>query len=163
MTESKRAVSLLLALSLLSFAAACGEEQADDEPADSMRVEIQAFDFYFDPETITLELGSEVTLDLINNGDNQHSFTSSDLDVEVQASGGETVSATFQAPGEPGSYEFFCQFHPEEMTGTVSVGGDPDEVPAGEDTDPEDDDQDNESDVNVDTDTDTDTDADDDY
>jgi plastocyanin len=31
------------------------------------------------------------------------------------------ATGTFQAPGAPGTYEFFCQIHPG-MTGTLTVG-----------------------------------------
>ena len=148
-----------IVLVVASLALACGEEE---EPGGGVEesMTIQAFDFYFDPTAISVGVGSEVTIELTNNGDVAHSFTATDLDVEVEASGAETASVTFTAPDEPGSYDFFCKFHPDEMQGTISIGGS--DEPMEEQPEGEDEDEDVEVEVDTEED-DSDTSSDDDY
>ena len=134
---------------------ACGTEE-ENEPAVSQSLSIEAFDFYFEPTSLAVEVGAEVTIDFTNNGEVTHSWTATDLDAEVEVGGGETGTLTFTAPNEPGSYDFFCKFHPDEMQGTISIGGS--DEPMEEDRDPDDDD-DEDVDVDVDTNEDEDTDA----
>lgn len=101
---------------------ACGEEEGN-EPGVSQELTVQAFDYYFDPTALNVEVGAQVTIELTNSGSVQHSWTSTDLDASVEAASGETSSVTFTAPNEPGSYDFFCEFHPDDMQGTISIGG----------------------------------------
>ena len=135
----------LAAVALMAAGAACGGEE-DADPATSQSLTVEAFDNYFDPTALAVEMGAEVTIELTNGGGVSHSWTSSDLDVEVEAGSGEEASVTFTAPNEPGSYDFFCKFHPDEMQGTISVGGS--DEPIEEQPETEDD-----EDVDVDVDT----------
>ena len=157
----KAIVMLSVVWATAGLFAGCGEEETE-EPANSVSVTVEAFDTYHEPNTLAFDLGARVNLTLVNNGEVEHSFTSEDLDVAVEAGAGESAEASFTVPTEPGSYDFFCKYHPEEMQGTVSIGGDADEVPAGEDPDAEDteSDADTESDVNVDVNEEDDTDTD---
>ena len=41
-------------------------------------------------------------------------------DAEVEAEGGESATTTFTAP-ESGTVEFICKYHPDQMTGEISV------------------------------------------
>lgn len=114
---------LLIATVALFVGAACGSEEGGNEPGTSQTVTVEAFDFYFDPTALNVEVGSSVTIEFTNTGSVQHSWTSTDLDAEVEAASGETSSLTFTAPNEPGSYDFFCEYHPDDMQGTISIGG----------------------------------------
>ena len=144
---TKRVVTLIAALALVA-GIACGEEAA--EPAAvSETLTIEAFDFYFEPTSLAVEPGASVTIEFTNNGEVAHSWTATDLDAELELTGGESGDLTFTAPDEPGSYDFFCKFHPDEMAGTISIGGA--EEPAEEAPEEEDD-----EDVDVDVDTDDD-------
>ena len=134
------AASLLLALA----GTACGEEQGN-EPGISQSLSLEAFDNYFDPTSLAVEVGAEVTIEFDNAGSVSHSWTSPDLDAEVEASGGESAELTFTAPNEPGSYDFFCKFHPDEMQGTISVGGSDEPV----EEEPQEGDEDEDVDVDV--------------
>lgn len=127
----------LVAILLLSLGLAACEDDEDDEIEASQTVEItvEAFDFYFDPATITLEPSSAATITLVNNGDQLHSFTVPEMDVELEAQGAQTVEGTFAVPEAPGTYNFYCKFHPDEMKGVISVGGL--DEPADTDEDPE--------------------------
>lgn len=112
---------LVFLLAVLLLAPAC-EQQEENEDV-TQEIEIEAYDFYFEEETLLFGLGAEVTVDLINVGDATHSFVVPDLDVEAEAASGETIEMTFSVPDEPGVFDFFCKYHPDEMNGTLSVGG----------------------------------------
>jgi len=135
---------------------ACGNEE-EAEPAVSQSLTVEAFDFYFEPTALAVDVGAEVTVELINGGSVSHSWTATDLDAEAEASSGQESTVTFTAPNEPGSYDFFCRFHPDEMQGTISVGGSDEPVEEVPETDEDDDD------VDVDVDTDEDASGDDTY
>lgn len=131
---TKPAWLVVPALALLAFGA-CGSDDPETGAAVSQTLTVEAFDFYFDPTALAVDVGAEVTIELTNSGSVAHSWTSTDLDAEVEASSGETSSLTFTAPAEPGSYDFFCEFHPDQMQGTISIGGsdEPVEDQPGED------------------------------
>lgn len=134
--RSRLALGLAVAALLV---AACGSEENEPGAAVEQTVTVDAFDFYFEPTSLSVETGASVTVEFNNAGSVSHSWTSSDLDVEVEASSGEEASVTFTAPAEPGSYDFFCEFHPDEMQGTISIGGSDEDVEeAPEETDDED-------------------------
>jgi hypothetical protein len=42
--------------------------------------------------------------------------------VETEAEGGESAEVSFTAP-EEGAVEFHCKYHPDQMTGEISVDG----------------------------------------
>lgn len=125
-----RSVLVGLAAAALLLGPACVVQDEDDEP-DLVKAsaEVEAFDNYFKNTTVVLEPSVEATVTLTNNGSNLHSFTVPDFDVEVEAEGGATGTVTFVTPEEPGAYEFFCKYHPDEMTGAVTVGNDADGAP----------------------------------
>ena len=124
-------LAALVAASLLL--GACGSEEADNgsttggeedgATTSTSTIDVVTKDFKFDPASLDVEPGAEVTVTLTNEDDAEHSFTVEELDVEVEAHGGETAETTFTAP-DSGSYEFICEYHPQDMRGTLSVGGD---------------------------------------
>jgi plastocyanin len=99
---------------------ACGEDDGGSGSGES--VELVAQDFSFEPTTLDLPAGEEVTVNLVNEGEAEHSFTVEELDVETEAEGGESSEVSLTAPDE-GTVEFFCKYHPDQMTGEISVGG----------------------------------------
>lgn len=140
-----RRVSIVLALTAVaSLGAACGDDEGDSG-AQAQSTTVQAFDFYFEPTSLQFEPGAEVTLTLENVGEVAHSITIPDLDFEADAGGGDTVENTVTMPDEAGTFDFYCKYHPDDMTGTLSLGGA--DQPIEEDVDEEDD-----EDVEVDVD-----------
>jgi len=123
---------------------ACADQEEDPNAPVSQEVELEAFDFYFSEETFMFDLGTNVTFDFVNAGGATHSFTADDLDIDVEAAAGESTELTIDLPDEPGVFDFYCKYHPDNMKGTVSIGGatdpiDEDDAPADNDAEGEDD------------------------
>jgi plastocyanin len=135
-------MAALLAGALL-FGACGGDDSAGGSSGEAgeaggggSTVTVVAQDFSFDTTELEFEPGAEVTVTLDNQGEAEHTFSIEELDVEAEAQGGETAEATFTMP-DSGSLEFFCEYHPDDMTGTLSVigatgGGDSDDEGAEE-------------------------------
>ncbi|MDQ3940006.1 MAG: cupredoxin domain-containing protein [Actinomycetota bacterium] len=154
MAHSTRSLALGAALLLVAAAGGCGEEAGDDEPGGTdvaQSVELEAYDYYFEPTALSVELGADVTIEFANNGGVTHSFTAPDLDVEVEAQNGSDATVEFTVPNQPGSFDFFCRFHPDSMNGTISIGGG--DVPLEDQEDDDDEDADVEVDVDEEGDT----------
>lgn len=131
---------------LLAFSG-CVFNDDEDDGGTVTQVDVTATDFAFDPTTILLDTGTTVEVSFTNSGSVLHSFTVPDFEIEAEAEGGEGQTLTFAVTDEPGSYEFFCKYHPNEMTGTVSIGG----VNAPGDVVDDDADVDTETEVETDT------------
>lgn len=126
-----------LAVCALAFSACGGDDDdtasTDDTtaPADDTTTTAAAgggtvtdavtiLDFKFDPEAATVAAGSEVTF--TNDDATPHTATATDaadgFNTDSIEGGGATGS--FTAPGEPGTYEYYCSFHPF-MVGSIVV------------------------------------------
>lgn len=118
----------LVFAALLIFSA-CGSEEPDTGSADSGNMEenggdtiqVEAFDFGFEPDTISLDSGEEVSIEFNNTGGAPHTFTSEDLGVDITTEAGGNGAATVSAP-EDGTYPFQCSIHPDRMSGEIIVG-----------------------------------------
>ena len=116
------AMSALLALVLA--ASACnsddggggGDDTASPEGSGS-GLEIAAQDFQFSPSSLTVPSG-ESSITVINEGEVEHSFTLDDDSVSEDVEPGESVSVTVDLTEDAG---FHCEYHPDQMTGTLSV------------------------------------------
>ena len=104
---------LPLAASAVLVAAGCGGA-GESKPVAATEVEMVK-SYRFDPKTIEVEAGSTVTWT------NEDNFTHT-VEVEGQedhkVERGEQVSITFD---QPGTYEYVCTLHSQDMTGTVVV------------------------------------------
>jgi plastocyanin len=102
----------LLAASLL--ATACGGSGKTSEPVATTEVAMVK-SYRFDPKTIEIESGQTVTWT------NEDNFTHT-VEVEGQedhkVGQGESVEITFD---EPGTYDYVCTLHSQDMDGTVIV------------------------------------------
>lgn len=143
---SRTTVGILAVVLAFSGCVFNGDE---DEGGTVTSVDVTASDFSFDPTTILLDTGTTAEIVFSNTGSVLHSFTVPDFEVEVEAEGGENQTLTFAVAEDPGSYEFFCKYHPNEMTGSISVGG----VNAPGDVVDDDDDVDVDTETEVESDT----------
>jgi plastocyanin len=86
----------------------------------------------FSQKTITVAAGSKVTFQLSNQGKVPHNMQIAPPDGNFASSNvinstpelinpGTTATLTWTAPTTPGTYQFRCEVHPTEMTGTITV------------------------------------------
>ena len=75
-------------------------------------------DFTFDPSTLTVPSGQDVTIEVTNNDDLEHSFTLDDDSVSQDVEGGEDTSVTLNLTEGIG---WHCEYHPDTMKGTITV------------------------------------------
>lgn len=81
---------------------------------------LEAFDFGFRDQQLTVAAGAELTVD--NTGAAPHTATFDQVEVDTGTidPGG---SATIALPTQPGTYSYRCTIHPARMTGVVVVLG----------------------------------------
>ena len=78
--------------------------------------QIEIADFKYDPETVTVDAGTEVTW--TNSDDAAHTATADDSWFDTgDLDQGDSNSVTFD---EPGTFTYYCRFHPF-MKATVEV------------------------------------------
>jgi plastocyanin len=85
--------------------------------------EVELDDFYFEPTVLKGKAGSQVTLELKNEGSTEHNFTidSQGIDKDVEAGEDAKVSVTIPQSGE---ISFYCKYHKSMgMAGALAVGG----------------------------------------
>jgi len=108
---------LLAAVALLAatlFAAGCGGAGDSGEPIATTEVTMVK-SYRFDPETIEIEAGQTVTW---TNEDNFTHTVEVEGEEDHRVGQGESVEITFD---EPGTYEYVCTLHSQDMDGTVIV------------------------------------------
>ena len=124
----KRLLMALAVFSLLLAGCAGDEEEEGSGPASppvslagttndhgtkaaSGRMEVELDDFYFGPTFITATAGQEITLELHNEGDAPHTFTSTELgNIDEELAPGERRTVKVTAPAS-GSALITCRFH----------------------------------------------------
>src|SRR5215208_7336588 len=123
---------VLLMIALLVFVSAAGAQDSGVEAVpvqDARSVDIG--DNFFDPPDATVEPGSTITW--TNNGDEPHTVTADDGSFDSgRLNPGDSYTVAF---GGQGTVTYHCEIHPEEMRGSVTVGGGdttPAEQPASE-------------------------------
>ncbi|HEY1992207.1 MAG TPA: cupredoxin family copper-binding protein [Gammaproteobacteria bacterium] len=106
----------VLFLAFTGLALVTGTVKAAD-PAKPAAVQVNIFNYKFDPETLTVPAGATVTW--TNKDEIPHTVMSSDK--SFQGSGGldtgDSYSYTFT---QPGTYNYYCTLHPF-MKGKVVV------------------------------------------
>lgn len=109
-----KVVAVVLALAL----GACGQEGSSpsSEPVRTSKVDLPK-SYEFDPPVIEVDAGTTVTW--TNNDDFPHNVTLLDgSDRSVDLPLGESAELTFD---EPGTFDYECSLHPQQMQGTVVV------------------------------------------
>lgn len=103
------------------LATACGGDDGDPAAAsedEGGSVTLTAADFSFEPGTLTA--GTSDTIELANEGESPHNLQADEAGLDEDVDAGETVSIDL-ADVDPGTYDFICSFHPDDMTGTLEI------------------------------------------
>jgi plastocyanin len=104
-------------------------ESPSGSPSGGDAFEVEAEDLSFSVDSLTVGAGSQVEIDFKNRDDGTpHNFavyesadaTEALFSGEIVTGSADTVY-TFQAPSEPGTYQFRCEVHPTQMTGDLVV------------------------------------------
>lgn len=112
----RRSTVLLTAGAVALLLTACGGEVAASGDvhmgeAEGDAIEIAAVDNAFEPSSLDLEPGEEVSVEITNNGKAPHNFVIEELDLSTGTiQPGEAATATFTVP--EGSVEYRCTLHP---------------------------------------------------
>lgn len=105
--------------SVVLLVAACGSDDgATGSGGGSADETITIADFTFDPDTLELPSGQDVTIEVTNNDDVEHSFTLDDDSVGQDVEAGESQTVTLNLTDGIG---WHCEYHPAQMTGTITV------------------------------------------
>ncbi|MBA2724703.1 MAG: cupredoxin domain-containing protein [Actinobacteria bacterium] len=123
-----RMTAALFAVGALSLSACGGDSGSEESDAASSGqggsggsgISLSAIDNEFEPTTLTVPAGEEVTVEFTNNGETIHTFTSEELGFDSgNVEGGDSKTVTFTAPD--GEIEFVCTIHvaSDDMVGTI--------------------------------------------
>ena len=109
-------------VALLGLAACSSSDPVGDVakgPASNPDATVEMVDGAFEPETLNLKAGDEVTVEVTNTDSMTHDFAIEELDLNTGTVGeDEVATATFTVPDS--GVEFVCTFHPD-MTGRIKV------------------------------------------
>src|SRR5215510_9755630 len=109
-------ITIAALLSGFSFFALAGEmKDTGSSGAGQNKIEIK--DFAFNPQTITVKSGDEITW--INRDDEPHTVVSVEKQFKKSSALDTDQKFTITA-GAPGTYTYYCSVHPK-MTGTIVV------------------------------------------
>ena len=115
---------LVLLAALMLVAAACGGDDTTETPSPDTADDaaaggptVTAANFAFDPTELEVASGDSITF--VNEDDAEHSFTVDGTDVEEELEQPGEVDVTIDL--DAGDYDFFCKYHKDSMTGTLTV------------------------------------------
>jgi plastocyanin len=109
------AAGLLVAATALSVVTTVGLDNVEPQAGDLL---IATEDFAFTPTDVSTDPGT-IAIAVTNRDNTRHTFTIAELGVDLSLAPGTTQRVTFTA--EPGTYNFFCNPHPD-MQGRLVVG-----------------------------------------
>lgn len=103
-----------------------------DVSGETGKVEIEMYDDYFEPTILKGAPGQTVTLELKNEGENPHTLTISDQNLDQEVQPGDEAEADVTFP-ETGELTFVCRFHESKgMVGALEVAGGSSSTTTGE-------------------------------
>lgn len=112
---------------------------ADGTPEPGGATQVTMRDNSFDPEDLTVQAGSTASFEITNDGSAIHNMHIAGPDGDftedfcaggpagdpcsdpTRVRGGESATLTWPVPPNPGEVDFRCDYHPTEMTGTITI------------------------------------------
>lgn len=100
---------------------------APTSDAGGTTVTIDMNDNFFEPKNVVVPAGQLITFQLVNEGKIPHDFAVANADgsygndASDLVKGGKDTTFQWQAPGAPGTYNFRCNIHAQQMEGTITV------------------------------------------
>jgi plastocyanin len=89
----------------------------------SGEAEVELDDFYFEPTVLRGKPGSQVTLELKNEGSTEHNFSIDSESINKDVEAGEDAKVTVTFP-KSGQLSFYCKYHKNMgMAGALAAGG----------------------------------------
>jgi plastocyanin len=89
----------------------------------SGKTEVELDDFYFEPTVLEGKPGEKVTLELKNEGNEEHSFTVDSQGIDKDVEPGDEGEVTVTIP-KSGAISFYCKYHKSSgMAGALAVQG----------------------------------------
>jgi plastocyanin len=89
----------------------------------SGEAEVELDDFYFEPTVLRGKPGSQVKLELRNEGSTEHNFSIDSQSIDQDVEGGEDAKVTVTFP-KSGQLSFYCKYHKDMgMAGALAPGG----------------------------------------
>lgn len=83
--------------------------------------EVEMYDDYFKPKTITGKPGATVKVELKNEGKNEHNFKIDGQKADADVESGKNATVSVVIP-KSGSVQFYCEYHKGlGMVGTVKA------------------------------------------
>jgi plastocyanin len=74
-------------------------------------IDMEADDYYFEPTFVKVKPGEKVTIELENEGNASHTFTSDSLNIDQQVAPDKKAKFTLTVPSDGTAFEFHCSFH----------------------------------------------------
>ena len=89
----------------------------------SGETEVELDDYYFEPTVLEGKPGTQVTLELENEGEVEHNFSIESQGIDQDVEAGETAKVTVRIPSS-GEISFYCKYHKGEgMAGALKASG----------------------------------------
>jgi plastocyanin len=101
-------------------------ETANNEGTEALTggsVELEEDDFYFEPTIVTGDPGQRVTLEITNEGDEEHNITIDDQGIDEDTEPGKSTAVRAEIP-DSGLLPFHCSYHEaQDMRGALAFAG----------------------------------------
>jgi plastocyanin len=89
----------------------------------SGEAKVELDDYYFEPTVLKGRPGSEVTLELENEGKVEHNLTIESQQIDQDVEPGEDAKVTVTIP-QSGAVSFYCKYHKSQgMAGALTLSG----------------------------------------
>ena len=124
-------IVVVVALFLILFTGGGGDGDDDSAANEDVVVDFEiemdgpagpdGTDYFFTPDTLTVQAGQEVTVRLVNVATQAHRFRIGAIVDSNPIAVGDSYIATFTMP-EAGTFQFFCPIYgPQAMSGEIIV------------------------------------------